>query len=75
MYHLLVFVGLIGVAIVAAKSPVAIRLFEYLFPIADRDRPTVNSANSRSIEQSEVRDEIRRLTAVLETQQRGARKD
>jgi hypothetical protein len=74
MYHLLVFLGVIAVAVVLAMSPLVIRFLEYLFSIAESDGPPAAAANPQSIERAEMRDEIRRLTAVLETDQRGARK-
>jgi hypothetical protein len=74
MYYLLVFLGLIGVAVILAMSPLVIRLLEYLFPIAESDGPPARAVNPQSIERSEMRDEIRRLTAALETDRRGARK-
>jgi hypothetical protein len=72
MYYLLMFLGLIGVAVIVAMSPLVIRLLEYLFPTAESDGPSAKTANSQSIERSEMHDEIRRLTAVLETDRRGS---
>jgi hypothetical protein len=74
MYYLLVFLGLVGVAVILAMSPLVIRLLEYLFATAESDAAPAKTANSQSIERSEMRDEIRRLTAALETDSRGARK-
>jgi hypothetical protein len=71
MYYLLVFLGLIGVALIVAMSPLVIRLFEYFFRIAQSDGPPVKSAKRTSVERSEIRDEIRRLTVALETDRRG----
>jgi hypothetical protein len=73
MYYLLVFLGLIGVAIIVAMSPLVIRLLDYLFPIVESAGPPPKAANPQSIERSEMRDEIRRLTAALETNRRGTR--
>lgn len=70
MYHLLVFLGLVGVALIVAMSPLVIRLFEYLLSIAEGDGAPAKAANSQSTERSEIRAEIRRLTASLETEHR-----
>jgi hypothetical protein len=74
MYYLLVFLGLIGVAVLVAMSPLVIRLLEYRFPSAESDGLPARAANPHSIERSEMRDEIRRLTAALETDRRGTGK-
>ena len=71
MYYLLVFLGVIGVALIVTMSPLVIRLFEYLFSIAERDGAQAQSANPQSPERSDIRDEISRLTAALETERRG----
>jgi hypothetical protein len=70
MSYLLAFLGLIGVAVVVAASPLVFRFFEYLFPVAERDGPPAKTASSQSMERLEIRDEIRRLTAVLESDRR-----
>jgi hypothetical protein len=72
MTYLLAFLGLIGLAVILAASPLVIRLFEYLFPVTENDGPPAKAANPQSIDRSEIRDEIRRLTAALETNRRGA---
>ena len=72
MYYLLVFLGFIGVGIIVAMSPLVIRLLEYLFPNAEGDGPPAKAANLQSIERSEMHDEIRRLTAALETDRSGS---
>lgn len=72
MYYLLMFLGLIGVGVIVAMSPLAIRLLEYLFPIAESDHPRAKAADLQSIERAEMRDEIRRLTAALETDRRSS---
>ena len=47
MYYLLVFVGLVGMAIIVAVSPLVIRLLEYLFPVSESAgspfRPAIGS--------------------------------
>jgi hypothetical protein len=72
MNYLLVFLVLVGLAIIAAMSPLAIRLLEYLVHIAPGDGAPARAAVPQSVERSEIRDEIRRLTAALETDRRGA---
>jgi hypothetical protein len=74
MHYLLVFLGLIGVSIIVAMSPLVIRALQYLFPIAQGGEPPAKTANPQFVERSEMRDEIRRLTAALETDRRGAGK-
>jgi hypothetical protein len=72
MYYLLVFLGLVGLATIVAMSPLVIRLLEQLVHIAQSDGAPAKAAIPQSIERSEIRDEIRRLTAALETDRRGA---
>ena len=79
MYYLLMFLGLIGVAVILAMSPLVIRLLESLFPAAESDGPPAESdgpsaktASLQSLERSEMHDEIRRLTAALETDRPGS---
>ena len=72
MYYLLMFLGIIGAAVILTMSPLVIRLLEYLFPTAESDRPPAKTVNPQSIERSEMHDEIRRLTATLETDRRGS---
>ena len=72
MHYLLVFLGLIGLAIIVALGPLVIRFLEYCFPVAESDDPPARAANPQSIERLEVHDEIRRLTAALETDRPGS---
>jgi hypothetical protein len=75
MYYLLLFLGLIAVAVFLAMSPLAIRLLEYLFGTGESGGPPpAKTANPQHIERSEMRDEIRRLTAALEADSRGVPK-
>jgi hypothetical protein len=69
-----VFLGLVGVALIVALSPLVIRLMEYLLRISESDGPPVKAANAESIERSETRDEIHRLTAALESRGAGRMK-
>jgi len=74
MYHLLVFLGLVGVAVILVMSPLGKRFIEYLFAAAESDGLPAKTANPQSVERLEMRDEIRRLTAALESDSRGVRK-
>jgi len=74
MYYLLVFLGLVSLAVILAMSPLVIRFVEYLFATAESDGPPAQPANPQHVERSEMRDEIRRLTAALEADSRGVRK-
>jgi hypothetical protein len=67
MYYLLVFLGLVALAVIVAMSPLVFRLLEYILPIAESEGVPAKAASSQSIERSEMRDEIRVLTAALES--------
>jgi len=45
MYYLLVFLGLVGVAVILAMSPLVIRFLEYLFATAESDGAPAQPAN------------------------------
>jgi hypothetical protein len=72
MHYILVFLGLIGVAVILAMSPLVPRLLEYFFSQSESDGPMAKAASPHAIERSEMRDEIRRLTAELETDRRAS---
>jgi hypothetical protein len=72
MHYILVFLALIGVAVILAMSPLVPRLLEYFFSKGEGDGPLAKAANPYSVERSEMRDEIRRLTAALETDRRSS---
>ena len=72
MHYILVFLGLIGVAVLLAMSPLVPRLLEYFFSQGESDAPLAKAASPHAIERSEMRDEIRRLTAALETDRRNS---
>jgi hypothetical protein len=59
------------VAVILAASPLMIRLVVYLFAGGKSDGPPARAASPQVIERSEVRDELQRLTASLETDRRG----
>jgi hypothetical protein len=70
MIYLLEFLGFLGVAILLAASPLLVRTLEYVRPRLRRSHREANgheSFQARSDERSEIRNEIRRMTAVLET--------
>jgi hypothetical protein len=72
MIYLMAFLGVIAVAVLVTTSPLVFRFFEYLFPVADKDGQPAKTASSHSVERVEIRDEIRRLTAALESDRREA---
>jgi hypothetical protein len=72
MHYILVFLGLIGVAAILAMSPLVPRLLEYCFSHEENDGSLAKAASPHAIERSEMRDEIRRLTAELETDRRAS---
>ena len=76
MIYLLEFLGLLGVAILLAVSPLLIRLVEIIVPRgAKQSRSTAPHASTRvrSEERSEIRDEISRMTTMLELERRDVR--
>jgi hypothetical protein len=72
MYYLLMSLGVIAVAVILVMSPLVIRLLEYLFPTGESDRPSAKTTSLQSVERTEMHEEIRRLTAALETDRRGS---
>jgi hypothetical protein len=79
MIYLLEFLGFLGVAILLAASPLLVRTLEYIRPRLKRSsREEANgyeSFQARSDERSEIRNEIRRMTAVLEVDRRDVQRD
>jgi hypothetical protein len=70
MIYMLEFVGLLAVAVALAASPLLVRMLERLFPPRDEDtRSTASYGLSSAMlnDRSEMRDEIRRMTNILET--------
>jgi hypothetical protein len=53
-------------------SPLVPRLLEYFFSHGESDAPPAKAASPHAVERSEMRDEIRRLTAALETDRRNS---
>ena len=69
MIYMLEFLGLLAVAVTLAASPLLIRLLERLFPPDDGDNRSAASYGLSSAilnDRSEMRDEIRRMTNILE---------
>ena len=78
MIYLLEFLGFLGVAILLAASPLLVRTLEYIRPRLRRSHREANgheSFQARSDERSEIRNEIRRMTAVLEVDRRDMHRD
>jgi hypothetical protein len=74
MIYLLEFLGLLAVAVALAASPLLIKLFGYLFQRERSAAPIRASNATRPQESFELRDEIRRLTQVLEMDNRAPRR-
>jgi hypothetical protein len=69
MIYILEFLGLLAVAVALAASPLLIRLLDRLFAPDDGDNRSAASYGLSSAilnDRSEMRDEIRRVTNILE---------
>ena len=68
MIYLFEFLGLLAVAIALAASPVLINVLERFFPPLDEDRGAAGYrlSSASGSDRTEVRDEIRRVTSILE---------
>ncbi|HEX4150798.1 MAG TPA: hypothetical protein VHY75_01175 [Steroidobacteraceae bacterium] len=78
MIYFLEFLGLLGIAVILSATPLLLRVFEYIFPPrATESRPATGYGpiRARSDDNSEVRSEIRRMTALLEVDRRDARRN
>jgi len=78
MIYLLEFLGFLGVAILLAASPLLGRALEYVVPRllkSSRETKGRESLQARSDERSEIRSEIRRMTAILEVDRRSIQRD
>jgi hypothetical protein len=78
MIYLLEFLGFLGVAVLLAASPLLVRTVEYIRPRIKQASPEAQgyeAFQARSDERSEIRDEIRRMTAVLEVDRRDMHRD
>jgi hypothetical protein len=78
MIYLLEFLGFLAVAVLLAASPLLARTIEYLRPHLMQSRREVSSHESvqaGSDERLEIREEIRRVTALLEVDRRGIQRN
>jgi hypothetical protein len=68
MIYMLEFLGLLAVAFSLAASPVLIKLIERFFPAFDEEgHAAYGLSNAAASDRTEVRDEIRRVTSILES--------
>jgi hypothetical protein len=69
MIYMLEFLGLLAVAVSLAASPVLIKVLERFFPSLDEEghTGTYGLSNVPASDHAEVRDEIRRVTSILES--------
>lgn len=70
MIYMLEFVGLLAVAVALAASPLLVSMLERLFPPRDQDSHSsagYGLSGAMLNDRSEMRDEIRRVTDILET--------
>jgi hypothetical protein len=78
MIYLLEFLAFLGMAVLLAASPLLIRTVEH---IRSRRRQSSQQAKgyeslqAPSDERSEIRNEIRRMTAILEVDRHGMQRD
>jgi len=78
MIYLLEFLALVGIALALAASPFLINLLESIVPARPNRRRAMAAYDSASAaskersdkERSEMRDEIRRATNIIESKQR-----
>jgi hypothetical protein len=76
--YLLKFLGFLLVAILIAASPLLLRTIEYILPRRmkyRRDGRGYQPLQPRSEERSEIRNEIHRMTAILEADGRRIPRD
>lgn len=74
MIYVLEFLCFLGVAALLAASPLLVRTVEYLrsrLKQSTQEAKGHESSQTRSDERSEIRNEIRRMTAILEVDRRG----
>jgi hypothetical protein len=78
MIYLLEFLGFLGIAVLLAATPLLARTVEYLrahLNRAGRETEGYAAFQARTAEKSEIRDEIRRMTTLLEADRRGGPRD
>jgi hypothetical protein len=74
MIYVLEFLCFLGVAALLAASPLLVRTVEYLRPRLKQsiqEAKGYESLQTPADERSEIRNEIRRMTAILEVDRRG----
>jgi hypothetical protein len=77
MIYVLEFLGFLGVAALLAASPLLARTIEYIRPRlkqSTKEATGNESLQARSDERLEIRNEIRRVTAMLEVERSGSRR-
>jgi hypothetical protein len=77
MIYILEFLGLLAVAASLAASPVLVNVLERFFPQLDDDNyiaPGYGRGSAAANDRSEMHDEIRRVTNILETNNLGLRR-
>ena len=69
MIYMLEFLGLLAVAGSLAASPMLVKVLERFFPSLDEEvhAATYGLSNVQASDRAEVRDEIRRVTSILES--------
>ena len=78
MTYVLEFLGFLAVAVLLAASPLLVRALEYIGlrrKQSSREAKGYESSQARSDERSEIRNEIRRMTAILEVNRHGTQHD
>jgi hypothetical protein len=72
MIYLLEFLGLLAVAVSLAASPLLVRVLERFFPSFDEEGHAAGYGLKGALasDHTEVRDEIRRATSILEGRDR-----
>jgi hypothetical protein len=78
MIYLLEFLGFLGVAALLAASPLLVRTIDYLRPHLEqssRGAKGYEPSRAHSDERAEIRNEIRRATAILEVDRRAMQRD
>lgn len=77
MIYVLEFLGFLAVAVLLAASPLLARTIEYIRPRlkqSTEEATGLESLQARSDERVEIRNEIRRMTAMLEVERGGTQR-
>jgi hypothetical protein len=69
MIYLFEFLGFLAVALALAASPLLVKVLERFFPSLDEEAHAAayGLSNAPANDRAEVRDEIRRMTSILES--------